>query len=90
LGGLLGPLLVMSSFLIITRHHIGSYSEVYDYVAFAGAVFLGVICIYGFSRSLGWGWPWVIEAVIAYAVVTSVSLFFYSFELLCAILRECL
>ena len=84
--GALGPLVLMSFYLVITRgltHHSNGLS---DWVAVAVSCLPGAL---GVAKSSPPGWPKTIVIVI-YLPLMAAFLFFYSFLFLCTAFKDCL
>jgi hypothetical protein len=87
------PLATMSLYLFIARGNGKVDSDTHFYLAFGASEVCGMICMYMFSRALGWASRSVavsVSIIAVYSGVATVALFFYSLEFLCAVLHDCL
>jgi hypothetical protein len=93
LGAILGPFLIVSTYLYVSRNHSNTSHDLGDFGALGVSVIAGAICMHFLGRCLGWfsRKVWTNVLVLAvYICVAMVLLFLYSLGFVCGMFGACL
>jgi hypothetical protein len=93
LAAVIVPIATLSAYLVLSRHWIGHFTGLGDWVAISVAVLLGAACLYQWARNCEWSSGSMTLRYIAvgsYVVVASAFLFFYALYFVCMAFGACL
>jgi hypothetical protein len=82
----LGPLLLLSFYVMVTRELLDQYNAQSDWIAIALSCLSGA---FGVAKSAPPEWPRVI-VILIYLPLMGLFLPFYSLVFVCAVFRDCL
>jgi hypothetical protein len=86
IASVLGPVFVLTAYLVVSRWPERWFTTSSDYAALAVALAVGVICVWLVPVR----WQWRLAMSIANVAVMSVGLILWTLAFVCSVFQDCL